>query len=495
VIEPAPVLDALSSPAVLVSLELVWVVFTTGWMLQERRPPVTTLAWIMALAFMPVVGALVYLFFGPRRLKRRLLRRAAGRQTRLELRTASEELEGRAPPRSRQLMTLARTLTDVPAATARSVTLFDDGDRTFDAMVEAIGAARDHVHLEYYIFAPYAVGRRVRDALVERASAGVAVRLLVDASGSSRLDTDFLAPLLAAGGKVARFNPAFGGKASARFFNFRSHRKILVCDGEVGFVGGINVCEDHSRAAVGEAAWRDTHLALTGEAVHGLQLAFLEDWLFATPGIPHIDVEGQRHRFYPPGPAGEQVVQIVASGPDQAGSRQARLDETGHAIEALYFAALGGAQQRIWLTTPYFLPSEPLAAALESAALRGVDVRLLVPARTDSRLVDAAARTFHGGLLAAGASIYRYGPPMIHAKTCVVDDLLGIVGTANLDNRSLRLNFEVVAALHGGPVVEALAAQFLRDLERAQAVTPQRGREPFQRRLVSSLARLLAPQL
>jgi cardiolipin synthase len=491
----APILDALQSPLVLLALELVWVILTAGWMLQERRPPVTTLAWIMALALMPVVGALVYLFIGPRRLKRRLLRRAEARQARPELRTAWEELEARAPLRSRQLMSLARLLTEVPAATARSVTLFNDGDRTFDAMVEAIGAARDHIHLEYYIFAPDQVGRRIRDALVERARAGVAVRLLVDASGSSRLGADFLAPLLEAGGQVARFNPAFGGRASARFFNFRSHRKILVCDGELGFVGGVNVCADHSRAVSGEAAWRDTHLALTGEAVHGLQLAFLEDWLFATPGLPALDIEGQRHRFFPHGAPGGQVVQIVASGPDEAGPRQARLDETGHAVEALYFAAISGAQRRVWLTTPYFLPAEPMAAALESAALRGVDVRVLVPARTDSRLVDAASRTFHGGLLAAGAGIWRYGPPMVHAKTCVVDDDLGIVGTANLDNRSLRLNFEVVAALHGGPVVGELAAQFQRDLERARPVAREGGRETFRRRLIGSLARLLAPQL
>jgi cardiolipin synthase len=488
-------LELLGSPGTLVALELLWLLLMAGWILQERRPPVTTLAWILGLAMLPVVGVPVYLFLGPHRLKRRLLRRAAARQNLSGTPAAWEQLEAEAPLPTRQLLQLARTLTGVPAETATSLTLYDDGDRTFDAVVEAIGAARDHIHLEYYIFAPDAVGTRVRDALVERARAGVTVRLLVDASGSSNLARAFLAPLLAAGGEVARFNPAFGGKASARFFNFRTHRKIVVCDGLTGFTGGVNITDSHSRAAMGEAAWRDTHLRLTGNAVHGLQLAFLEDWLFSSPGEPPRETDGLRARYFPEAGRGPHLVQIVASGPDETGPRQSRLDETGHAVEALYFAAFAGARRRIWLTTPYLLPSEPMAAALECAALRGVDVRLLVPVRTDSRLVDAASRTFHGGLQAAGAVISLYGPPMVHAKTCVVDDDLAIVGTANLDNRSLRLNFEVVAAIHGGAVVEELASYFRRDLERSRIGAPEGRRERFPGRLFSSLARLLTPQL
>jgi cardiolipin synthase A/B len=491
----ARILLLLDSPGLLVGLEVFWLFLMAGWILQERRPPVTTLAWILGLALLPVVGVPVYLFFGPHRLKRRLLRRAAARQNLPGKREAWETLEAEAPLPTRQLLQLARTLTGVPAETATTVTLYDDGDQTIDAIVEAIAAARDHVHLEYYIFSPDRSGTRVLQALEERARAGVTVRLLVDASGSSNLKPRFLAPLLEAGGQVARFNPAFGGKASARFFNFRTHRKIVVCDGLNAFTGGVNVTDSHSSLASGQAAWRDTHLRLTGNAVHGLQLAFLEDWLFSRPGEPAPESDALRARYFPEAERGIHLVQIVASGPDEPGPRQSRLEETGHAVEALYFAAIAGARRRIWLTTPYLLPSEPMAAALESAALRGVDVRLLVPLRTDSRLVDAASRTFHGGLLAAGAAIHLYGPPMVHAKTCVVDDDLAIVGTANIDNRSLRLNFEVVAAIHGGPAVEELAAFFQRDLERARPSERGGQRERFPGRLFSSLARLLTPQL
>jgi cardiolipin synthase len=492
---PARLLELFTSPAGLVGLEAAWIVLMAGWMLQERRPPVATLAWILGLSLLPVVGIPVYLFLGPRRLKRRLMRRAAARQNVSGRPEPWESLEAEAPLQARQLLQLARTLTGVPAETATSLTLYDDGDRTIDAIVEAIAAARDHVHLEYYIFAPDRAGTRVRDALAERARAGVTVRLLVDASGSSRLKPAFLAPLLEAGGKVARFNPAFGGKASARFFNFRTHRKIVVCDGLTGFTGGVNVTDSHSRSALGEAAWRDTHLRLTGNAVHGLQLTFLEDWYFSRPGEPPSETDALRARYFPEAGRGPHLVQIVASGPDETGPRLSRLDETGHAVEALYFAAISGARQRLWLTTPYLLPSEPMVAALESAALRGVDVRLLVPAHTDSRLIDAASRTFQDGLLAAGVSIYRYGPPMIHAKTCVVDDHLAIVGTANIDNRSLRLNFEVVAAIHGGPLVEELAGLFLHDLEQARPCALEGRRQRFMGRVFSSLARLLSPQL
>jgi cardiolipin synthase len=488
-------LDLFTSPGLLAGLELLWLLLMAGWILQERRPPVTTLAWILGLALLPLAGVPVYLFFGPHRLKRRLLRRAAARRNLSGQPEAWETLEAESPVRTRQLLQLSRTLTSVPAETATSITLYDDGDGTIDAIVEAIAAARDHVHLEYYIFAPDRTGARVRDALVGRARAGVTVRLLVDASGSSQLKRGFLAPLLEAGGQVARFNPAFGGKASARFFNFRTHRKIVVCDGLTAFTGGVNISDSHSRAALGESAWRDTHLRLTGNAAHGLQLAFLEDWLFSRPGEPAPESEALRARYFPEAGRGAHLVQIVASGPDEPGPRQSRLEETGHAVEALYFAAITGARQRIWLTTPYLLPSEPMAAALECAALRGVDVQLLVPARTDSRLVDAASRTFHGGLVAAGVTLHLYGPPMVHAKTCVVDDDLAIVGTANIDNRSLRLNFEVVAAIHGGQAVQELAAFFLRDLERARPFEPGRRRERFPGRLFSSLARLLSPQL
>ena len=475
---------ALASSGAFWALEVAWLVFVALWLLHERRTPTATLAWMLALAALPVLGILVYLLIGPRRLERKKVRMALARRAVgpaldwWERRTAAEL------PFAGQLARLATTLDAWPPESASEVAIYAGGDQAYDALVEAIGSARQHVHCEYYIFEPDRAGTRLRDALVERARTGVTVRLLVDAVGSSRLRRRFLRPLLEAGGEVARFNRPLLGRALRGLANFRTHRKIAVVDGRVGFTGGINVSDDQSRAARGGAAWRDTHLRLAGAAVHGLQATFLENWAFATGRRGALQAEAFQACF-PPLPAGEGWVQVVASGPDQ---------ET-HAIEALYFAAIAGARERLWITTPYFVPGEALAAALASAALRGVDVCLLLPVRTDSRVVDAAGRTYHDALADAGVRIHLYGPPMVHAKTMVVDRDLAIVGSANLDNRSFRLNFEVVAAVYGEPAAAELARLFEADLLRARPRARREEDDPFGRRLFASAARLLSPLL
>lgn len=480
----ATLASLLESPALLAGLEVAWIAGVAVWLVLERRSPTATLAWILALAAIPVLGVPVYLLLGPRRLRRKKLRMALARDA-CECYLDDFERPHPQGPRE-QLLALVSKVDLAPPQTARSFTLYSDGDACADALVAAIGQARSHVHAEYYIFAADRTGTRLRDALVERARAGVQVRLLVDAAGSAALPARFLAPLVDAGGQVQRFNPLLLGRLRRPVPNFRTHRKIVVCDGTVGFTGGMNACDDASAAARGPQAWRDTHLRLEGSAVHGLQLTFLENWSFAVrPDAPvSRELLRQRRELFPPAEPGRHLVQVVSSGPDH----------TPFAVHALYFAAIAGARRRVWLTTPYFVPDEALFAALQSAAWRGVDVQLVVPSATDSALVDAAGWTYHDELLDAGVRIHLYGPPMVHAKTCVVDDELAIVGTANLDNRSFRLNFELVAALHDAEAAAQLARLFEADLARCQ---PRRRGEGLglRRRLVASAARLLAPQL
>jgi cardiolipin synthase A/B len=460
-------------------LEVAWVLGTSVFILLEKRSPTATLAWIFALALLPIVGALVYLLMGPRRLDRKRVKLLTARATvgRAEAETNGLEV----PDDQRSLMRVGSTLCGVSPMHAHGLTIFCDGDSTYDAIAAAIASATHHVHLEYYIFRDDAVGLRLMRALMERASAGVEVRLLFDAVGS-QLSAQSCALLRAAGVKLAAFNPAFTRRISQRIYNFRTHRKIVVVDGVTGFTGGINVTDDHSARARGERAWRDTHLTFRGDAVHGLQRTFLENWAFASG---ERQSGAQLDAYFPPRThQGDGVVQIIASGPD-SGNR---------AIEGFYLAALGTARHRAWLTTPYFVPSEALLSAICLAAARGVDVQLLVPHQTDSKMVDLAGASFHDQLLKAGVKVFVFGPPMLHAKTAVIDEV-AIIGTANLDDRSLKLNFEVVAACYRGPAVQRLSELFAVDRERARIKKTLEANGPLSVRLKQSVARLFAPQL
>lgn len=475
----------MSWPIFFTVVEVLWIAVLVPWIVLEKRSPTATLAWIFGLMSLPVVGALVYLLIGPRRLERKKSRLLAARSS-VTARDAGRTIEDCAwlqglDPGAVALMKVAAKLDGLLPMRAEHARVLEGGDETYDAILSAIAAATHHVHCEYYIFRDDESGRRFIEALKAKAKAGVEVRLLVDAVGAS-FSEDTEAELEDARVQLVYFNPAFSGRIGQRLFNFRTHRKLVIVDGVVGFTGGINVTDDHSERVRGKAAWRDTHVELRGEVVHGLQRTFFENWVFASGE----ERSGKQLDAYFPVPTaeGRHIVQVVASGPDDA----------SRAIEAFYVAAISTAQKRVWLTTPYFVPNEPLHRAIYLAALRGVDVRLLLPNRTDSKMVDLAGASFHDQLLHAGVRIYVYQPSMLHAKTAVIDEL-GIVGSANLDDRSLRLNFETIVACYGGPVVASLVRLFEKDHEVSKLKMRLEEKKPFSHRLMSALARLLAPQL
>ena len=460
----------------------VWIVAISGWILLERRSPAATIAWILALSLMPGIGIFIYLFLGPRRFNRKKLVLWKARKL---LASVHERLGERA---DRELTHHARLLTEMvekcsggPPMPVTSLTPFFEGAPHFASLLSAIEQARYHIHLEYYIFDPGSIGERLADALIRKAAAGVKVRLLVDALGSKRFSSTFRRPLEDAGVEVATFNEARFTRFLPRTMNFRSHRKIVVVDGLIGFTGGINITDGQTAEFSGKQAWRDTHLRFEGIAVRTLQAVFAENWYFAT-GEALSDLG-----YYPAGPlVGEHLVQIVSSGPDQEVP----------AIRDLFFAAIAGARHRIQLTTPYFVPDEAIVTALRTSALRGVSVRLLVPDRSDARMVNAAAQTFYDAVMEAGVRVHLYEPRMLHAKTLVVDDEIAVIGTANMDNRSFRLNFEVVAVIYGPDAARQLADQFQLDLEHARELTPaDREKVPLPSRLLEAVARLFAPLL
>ncbi len=468
-------------PDWLIALELVWVIVMSAYILLERRPPLATLAWIVSLATLPILGLLVYYFVGPRRLERKRRRRVMARtakrakdQRAAPSRAAAPELFG---PTGASLAAVAAGTEQAPPLSATALQLFDSGSAAYTAILDAIAAARHHVHLEYYILNDGVVAKRIRAALIERAIAGVEVRLLLDGLGTSRLG-EYLRPLREAGVSIARFGP----RMRPGFVNFRTHRKIVVCDGTTGFTGGMNIDDAHDESVVGIAhGWRDTQVLVRGDAVAPLALAFLEDWQYATD----IVLDGPE---YLPALTGEGAhqVQICASGPDAH----------PQSIHAVFFTAITTARHRVWISTAYFVPDEPMQTALIAAALRGVDVQVLLPASSDHAFVDAAARSYFPELLAAGVVLHGYGPPALHAKTLVVDHDAAIIGTANLDNRSLRLNFEVVAVCYGQQAADELAMMFTRDLTNSRRITAATlEHRSLAARLFEGAARLFSPML
>ena len=465
----------------------VVVVLGTGWamiaavvVLLQRRSAAATIAWLLVLALLPVVGLVIYRFLGPLRLDRKRYEHRAARAVLADMVGAMQALQA-AHAAEVQVARVPIAMGEAPPLHADTVEIFVDGVSAYGALFAAIRAARRHVHLEYYIFEPDQIGTRLRDLLIEKARAGLTVRLLVDGTGSSRLSTRFLRPLREAGAQVAWFNPVSLRWIRTRRVDFRSHRKIVVCDGTVAFTGGMNIADAHS-AELAKDYCRDTHACITGAAVLPVQRIFLEDWLFATGALPTDTSD----LFPAPEGVGPHVVQVISSGPDH---RSLSIHDT-------YFTIITRAESRLWLTTPYFVPGEALVTALCTAALRGVDVRLIIPLRGDSRLIDLAARSYVPELLSSGVKVYEYLPRFVHAKTIVVDDDIAVVGSANLDTRSFRLNFELTTLFYNRVMTTRLAAAFEADLIESRPISSV----PFDQqrmlsRLAESSARLLSPLL
>ena len=452
---------------------VVYVVVLAAWIVRQRREPVATLAWLLGLAWLPVLGWAVYWWLGPQRIQRRKLKRLRARLALAEARLppcgdASEAGQER----------LVEASTGHAPTTATRLDLLTGGERTYEALFDAVSLARRSVHLEYYIYEPDGVGTRLRDLLAAKARDGIEVRLLLDGLGSRRCSPRFLAPLRDAGAEVGWFHPMKLGHLLWRpTLNLRTHRKIAVIDGTVGFTGGVNISDTQSER-VSAAAFHDLHLKLEGEIVRALQLAFAEDWHYAT-GAKLVDPA-----YWPAQARGPVRCQLVPSGPDNPLAPIHRLT-----VEALH-----NATRRVWMMTPYFVPDAPVLLALTNAALSGLDVRLLVPRINDNRLVRAAARSFYPELLAAGVRVFEFQPRMLHGKALLVDDEIALIGSANVDPRSFFLNFELSVLARDAGVASALAARIEADLGQSREV-PRGWRPRGVSAYLDSAARLLAPVL
>ena len=465
----------------LVAAYILYLLWLTGWIMLQKREPVATLSWILSLAALPYVGLFIYYLLGPQKVKRQRLRRG-------RTRSGMEHYSSVCPPDAdcTELAKIAQATTGLAPSSATEIEWLVDGAATYKALIEAVSKARDHLHLEYYIFNPDHAGTALRDALVERAREGVRVRLLLDAVGSSGIRKAFLKPLLDAGGEVVWFHPRQLLKPFKRpWLNLRTHRKLVVIDGREAFTGGINITdeEDESRR---DDAYRDLHMRLRGHVVRSLQLVFIEDWIYATGQEPaRFNIAQMWPDDNPARADGGIAIQVLVSGPDSS----------WETIHRLHVAAIHEARERVWLVTPYFVPGEAARMALTSAALGGLDVRLLVPKMSDSWFVTQAARSYFDELLQAGVRIYEYGPRMLHTKAFIADQNVCIVGSANFDHRSFRLNFELSMMISDQDRVAALAQILEAEFAAATPVRNDGERALWRHRVPEAFARLASPLL
>lgn len=470
-------------PPLGVLLSMVWIAYLLllgGWIVLQKRSPVATLGWLLALGALPYVGFLIYYLFGPQRIERRRNNREASRRA-VEQSRDGWRRRGRtdALQQASSLGRLIDNATGYPPTLASAHHLLSGGEAAFEAIFAAIRSARRTVHLEYYIYERDSIGTALRDLLMAKAREGVKVRLLVDAVGSARVSRRWMRPLLDAGGELAFFH-ATSLRRFRPVLNMRTHRKIVVVDGRIGLTGGINVTDAQDQRRCREP-YHDLHLQIEGPAVYWLEQMFLEDWHYSTGDVPDSPPPPEL-----PAERGQgEWVQVIPAGPDQVHAPILRAKIT----------AMERARQRVWLTTPYFVPDEPALFALTSAALRGVDVRILVPRRSDNLIVTLAARSWYGELLRAGVRIWEYGPRMLHSKSLVVDESYSFVGTDNFDNRSFRLNFEVAVLNYEAVAARALARQFEADLASAHEVIVRQPRRKVWQRFPEALARLASPLL
>lgn len=450
----------------------------------RRRGVAGTLAWIFAILAFPFLGSMAYLLLANPSIKR------TSRKKRLSSARVRHTLEalflrrGRSSLPDGSVIELVSRMTKSPPSLCNSVKLLTSNTAAFATKHAALVSAKRSVWAEYYIIEDDETGRRFLEDLTELARSGIDVRLLYDAVGSGKINKKRIAELLRAGGRCEAFLPVNPLKRRWSI-HLRNHRKILVIDGERAFTGGMNVGNEYSgffRRKKRARPWRDTHLSLEGSAAHDLACIFAEDWTFTT---------GERLLPDPVRPADAgcvtgPLVSILPSGPDQ------RRNVSSYA----YFAGISSARERVFLTSPYFVPDEATVRALETSALRGVDVRLLVPSQSDVPVASAAAWSFFPSLLEAGVKIYTYGASVLHAKTMVVDGCWGVVGSANLDIRSFAYNFEAGALIHDEAFAREMETVFLSDLESSQEITLREWySRPKSWRLKVSLARLVSPLL
>ncbi len=464
----------------------IFVVIMVIAVIAERREPVKTLAWIMVITMFPVGGMILFLAFGRNHRKRRtfmqkelfdnaLISKLCGEQ----LNALSTEAEDDDDSADRNLITLMLNNSRALLTLHNKVEILNNGEECFPRMFEDMRRAKKFIHIEFFAIEGGKLFEEMLPILSDRVAHGVEVRVVYDSVGARALKREEVVRMREVGIDVRCFMPVFFTRFSS-LANYRNHRKIVVIDGEVGYTGGMNIADRYVDGVKGGGIWRDTHLRLIGESVGILQLVFVADWAFVANG------ETLDNDIYFPRPTLEHFcpMQIATSGPDSPYA----------SIKHSYFAAICKAQRYVYISTPYLLPDNSILTALRVAALSGIDVRVLIPTKSDNQIVGWASYAYVDTLVESGVKVYLYNKGFNHSKFIAVDDELCTIGSANLDYRSFEDDFEVQAIIYDSALTRELRDYFLDDLASSDEVTP----ELWERRsrwskIMEPVAKLLAP--
>lgn len=464
---------------------VVYVAQLAAILLVEHRRPAQMTAWLFIALVCPIIGFIAYIMLGKdftRRkrfdaYKQEMIRYASEKSETVK---SAHEIGNEQLQQQEKLYAMLTGLAPFPITSRNETTVLTNGKDTFDAILEQLEKARHHIHLDYYTIRDDEIGRRFLQILVRKAGEGIEVRVVYDGIGSLHLSEQYIQKLRDAGVRTSCFLPprvAFYD----RKLNYRNHRKIVVVDGKIGFVGGINIGDEYVGKDPKLGYWRDTHLQLEGDSVYFLQELFMNDWAFAAKEKLDGEAYMPVHQC-----GGNERVLIVSSKPGHNDQK----------IMEVMFAAITAAKYRIYITTPYFIPDPSLLMGLRTAALSGVDVKLIIPGVSDSKLVLLATFSYIQELLEAGVKVYRYEKGFVHAKVMIVDQMLATVGTANVDMRSLQSNFELNAVLFDLGTIKRLEADYMDDLQNSREMElDQFKRRPRRQKAAESVLRMLSPLL
>lgn len=459
----------------------ITVISIVGIVLSENRNPVKSLAWITVLLLFPVGGLVLYLFFGRSIKNTHMISRRNKRKLRQGESTVTTVIPENYTPEMRQLTELGRSLCGATFYPDNRVEVYSYGRDKFEALFNDIRAAEEYIHLQYYIIEDDHIGRALRDALIERAKAGVKVRVIYDDFGCWGVSRKFFRSMREAGIDIHPFFKVVFPPFATRI-NWRNHRKLTVIDGEVAYVGGMNVADRYIDGGSKFGCWRDTHMRITGPAVAAVQYSFAVDWSFMGQSLLQEPVD----MSLPKGPGEAAGLQMMRCGPTSEWSN----------VSLYMLKAIGNAKKRVYIQTPYFLPTDAMLSALQAAALSRVDVRVMIPLKSDSSTLTLASYSYIMECLRAGIKIYLFEAGMLHSKTMMIDDRLSAIGSANIDFRSFEHNFEETMFIFSSEVNTTLRAQFMADLQQSTRVRASVWRRrPIMQKAKESIVRLLSPVL